>query len=383
MVAVQQSQAYAERAAALVPQLSARAAEHDRDASFPFEAFDALRAAGLLALTAPVEYGGEGAGLAAPCAVLGEVGRGDASAGLVLTMQYTYHGYMRAAGTWPRALHERLSRDAVECGALINAVRGEPELGTPSRGGLPATTATRVDGGWRLRGHKLYATGSPILAYYLVYARTAGDEPRTGYWAVPAAAPGVRIVETWDHMGMRATGSHDLVLEDVFVPDELTGDVRPPSAVPALDPALASWVTLPLAALYTGIARAARDWLVKYLNARVPSNLGASLATLPRFQIAVGEIEALLFTNQALIRGLADALDAGDASRASRAPLVKTIATNNAIRAVDIALGLVGNPGLSRTNPLERHHRDVLCGRIHVPQDDAVLQGSGRAALGV
>jgi alkylation response protein AidB-like acyl-CoA dehydrogenase len=63
--------------------------------------------------------------------------------------------------------------------------------------------------------------------------------------------------------------------------------------------------------------------------------------------------------------------------------MAKLVATNNAVKAVDIAMSLVGNPGLSRHNPLERHHRDVLCSRIHMPQDDMVLTGAGRATLGV
>ena len=63
--------------------------------------------------------------------------------------------------------------------------------------------------------------------------------------------------------------------------------------------------------------------------------------------------------------------------------MAKYVATNNAVKAVDIALSLIGNPGLSRTNPLERHHRDVLCGRIHMPQDDMILLTTGKKALGI
>jgi alkylation response protein AidB-like acyl-CoA dehydrogenase len=129
------------------------------------------------------------------------------------------------------------------------------------------------------------------------------------------------------------------------------------------------------------VARAARDWLAQYLNERTPSNLGAPLATLPRFQTAVGEIDALLLANRRLVYGLAEQVDA-DGSGAAETSTVKYLATTNAIRAVDIALALIGNPGLSRHNPLERHHRDVLCSRIHSPQDDMVLLGLGKAALG-
>ena len=108
----------------------------------------------------------------------------------------------------------------------------------------------------------------------------------------------------------------------------------------------------------------------------MPANLGAPLATLPRVQEAVGRIEALILTNERLV---ADA--ARDPATATAYGLIKTIAADNAIAAVQQAVALCGNHGLSRQNPLERHHRDVLCGRVHTPQDDAVLTAAGRRAL--
>lgn len=372
-----------DRAAALAADFATRAAAHDRDGSFPFENFAALHDAGLLSLTVPVEFGGLGLGLLAVCRVVERIARGDASTALVLAMHYIHHAVFARARRWPPDIQERVCRESTEGIALINVMRVEPELGTPARGGLPATTATPTADGWRLTGHKIYATGSPILRYFIVWARTAGDPPEVGYFLVPRDLPGIHIVESWDHLGMRATGSHDLILDDVVIPHGYALDVRPPVAWTPPDPVVAGWNALTLTALYHGVATAARDWLVAYLHERKPANLGASLATLPRFQSAVGEIEALLYTNERLIYGLARDLDhdhcaAPDGSRAS---LVKYVATNNAVRAVDIALGLVGNPGLSRTHPLERYHRDVLCSRIHTPQDDTITLAAGKAAL--
>jgi alkylation response protein AidB-like acyl-CoA dehydrogenase len=135
--------------------------------------------------------------------------------------------------------------------------------------------------------------------------------------------------------------------------------------------------------VYHGVARAARDWLTRYLHERVPTSLGAPLASLPRFQSSVGQIEALLHVNDQLIHTTAAEVDGGPdpAGAATRSALVKHTATTNAIRAVEQAVALVGNPGLSRRHPLERHYRDVLCSRIHTPQDDTILLGAGRAAL--
>lgn len=378
----QTSSTAVERAATLAAEFASRAAEHDRSGSFPFENFEALRDAGLLNLTVPRARGGDGAGLAESCRVIERIAQGDAATALVLAMHYIYHAVFGRMGRWPREVYAQVCRESLDGIALINVMRVEPELGTPVRGGLPRTTAQRSGDGWTVSGHKLYATGSPILRYFVVWARTAGDEPQTGYFLVPRDAPGVRIVETWDHMGMRATGSHDLLLEDAPIPEACAVDVRPPAAWTP-HPAQAGWNNLVLSALYHGIAVAARDWLAGYLHERVPANLGASLATLPRMQAAMGEIQALLYASDHLIYGLAEAIDAGTATDASaQASLVKYIATNNAVKAVDIALSLIGNPGLSRTHPLERHHRDVLYSRIHSPQDDMITLAAGKAALG-
>jgi alkylation response protein AidB-like acyl-CoA dehydrogenase len=369
------------RAAALAADFAERAAEHDRTASFPFENFAALREANLLNLTVPVEFGGAGLGLATACRVVQQIAAGDAATALVLSMQYIFHAGLARRRTWPEAVYATVCRESVNGIALMNALRVEPELGTPSRGGLPATTATRTSEGWRLTGHKIYATGSPILRYFLVWAHTAEEPLRVGTFLLPREAPGWRIVETWDHLGMRATGSHDIILDGALIPHDHAVDVRPPSEWGAPDPLVGAWNGLVLAALYHGVAGAARDWLLRYLHERVPANFGAPLASLPRFQSTVGEIEALLFGSERLLHGLATEIDAGDGAAAARASLAKYVVTNNAVRAVDLALGLIGNPGLARSNPLERFHRDVLCSRIHSPQDDSILLATGQAAL--
>ncbi|HKU99165.1 MAG TPA: acyl-CoA dehydrogenase family protein, partial [Vineibacter sp.] len=150
------------------------------------------------------------------------------------------------------------------------------------------------------------------------------------------------------------------------------------------DPVSALWNTVLIAAVYDGIARAARDWLVGWLNDRVPANLGAPLATLPRFQEAVGDIDARLLVNRRLISDTARRTDQdAQPASAAEAGLVKYVVTQNAHAIVERALSLTGNHGLSRRNPLERHHRNVLCSRVHTPQDDSSLIAAGREALGV
>ncbi|MBN3908969.1 MAG: acyl-CoA/acyl-ACP dehydrogenase [Nostoc sp. NMS1] len=374
-----------DRVETLAKDFATRAGTHDKEGSFPFENFTALHEAKLLSLTIPRELGGEGLGLTTICRVIEGIARGDASTALVLTMHYLQHANAARSRRWHPEVYKRLCRESIEAIALINAARVEPELGTPARGGLPATIAERTTEGWRLTGHKQYTTGSPILSYFVVWARTTEDEPQVGNFLVPRDLPGLQIVETWDHLGMRATGSHDLILENVLIPLEYALNINPIPAAPLVDPLVSTWGSLTVSALYLGVATSARDWLVKYLWERSPSNLKEPLATLPRFQNAVGEIEALLFANNRLIYSLAQDIDRGesDANVGLQAQAVKYLTTTNSIRAVEIALELTGNPGMLKRNPLERHYRDVLCSRIHTPQNDVICQSLGKSALKV
>lgn len=368
--------------ARLAGEFARRAAEHDTEASFPFENFRHLHEAGLLALVDPPSAGGRGAGLRDALAVVGGVARGEPSTALVLVLQYLFHGQMWRSPHWPDALRERVARSAARDGALINVLRVEPEMGTPLRGGLPATLARKVPGGWRISGTKIFSTGSPALSWLAVWARTEGEDPHTGSWVVPRDAEGIEIREVWNHIGMRASGSHEVVFRDVFVPDGHKADVRPAAAWAVPDPVTTAWMVTLFSAVYDGIARSARDWLVGFLKTRTPSALGGPLSGVPRLQETVGEIEGLLLTNRLLLRSLAAAVDAGTAPPATESLLVKRTVAENAIAAVAKAVEVSGNPGLSRDNPLERHYRDVLCARVHAPQNDMILTAAGRAALG-
>lgn len=367
----------------LASEFAARAAQYDRDASFPFENFKELSEAGLLALTVPTALGGAGAGARDAARIIGIFGKADPSTALVLSMHYIQHLVMARSTRWPGRLSRKLAREAVEGVALINALRVEPDLGSPARGGLPATIARKTETGWRLSGRKIYSTGAPILKWYAVWAKTDEPETRVGLFLVPAGLPGTRIVETWDHLGLRASGSHDVVFEDVVFPLDHEIDVRKPDEWRVPDFTQSTVHAIFVAAIYDGIARAARDWLIDFLKSRVPSNLGAPLATLPRVQEVVGGIEARLAVNARLIDSFAGDFDDGVLLSASESNIVKLTVTNNAVAIIEDALSLTSNHGLTRANPLERHYRDVLCGRVHTPQDDATRSIAGRLALGL
>ncbi|WP_322753314.1 acyl-CoA dehydrogenase family protein [Frankia sp. Cas3] len=376
----------------LAAEFATTAAEHDRTGTFPAANLVRLHEAGLVGLTVPVAYGGEDADLSTVVDVLGTIARGDPATALVLAMTYLAHARPSRSAGWPEPAYARIARATVEEGAMVNHLRVEPDLGTPARGGLPATTARWTGDGWELTGHKIYSTGAPVLRWMLVWAATdpaadpagpASAEPRVGNFLVPADAAGIEIVRTWDHLGMRATESHDVVFDRVRLSADAGLGLRPVSALRDLtiDPSIVAWGGLAISTIYLGVAEAARDWLVGFLHERVPSNLGKPLASLPRFQAAVGEIDVTLTTARVLVETTANGVDAGDAAAAARANAVKSTVTNAAIRAVGAAVALIGNPGLTRANPLERHYRNVLCGRVHTPQDDAVHAAAGAALL--
>jgi alkylation response protein AidB-like acyl-CoA dehydrogenase len=365
------------------------AEKHDRAASFSPENIAQAWDAGLANLTVSHRRGGVDAGLATSSAALRRLGAGDPSSALILAMHLlTVKAITISAGEWSEVAGEAVLSSSLAGPALANHLRVEPELGTPARGGMPATRAVRVPSGWRITGRKLYCTGSYGLAWLVVWAGTAGSEPGqelAGSFLVPADAAGVSIEESWDHLGMRATASHDVVLDGVLIPEEYGCALQPVGGKPpTVDPALGAWLALLVISVYLGIADAARAWLLQWLNERAPANLGAPLAGLARFQSEVGEIEARLLAADAAVESVARAVDeGGEAAQTAgrRAGLVKVLAARAAVDSVQAAVALTGNPGLTRGYPLERHLRDVLCSRVHTPQEDAVLLAAGRAAL--
>ncbi|WP_109479851.1 acyl-CoA dehydrogenase family protein [Paraburkholderia sp. C35] len=362
--------------AVLTDEFAASAAALDAGPHFPHDNLARLRRAGLLSLTVPRALGGHEATLAQSLKVIRAIARGEPSTALIVVMQCLYHLRLQANPNWPAALKERIARDAVERGALINSLRVEPELGSPSRGGLPATIGTQKDGHWLLNGRKLYSTGSPGLTWFAVWGRTDETSPRVGTWLVHRDTPGIRIGEPWNHLGMRATGSHEVIFDDVRVPLDQAVDLQTPGPASGMDPVTSQWMNVLLPSIYDGVARAARDWFVQWAAQRAPSGLNAPLSSLDSFQQTVGRIDALLFNNRTL-------LDAGAAGHVSvaEAPTIKYLVSKHAIDAVELALEASSNPGLSRNNSLERHYRDVLCARIHTPQNDTVLGNLGRAAF--
>jgi alkylation response protein AidB-like acyl-CoA dehydrogenase len=344
-----------------------------------------MREGGYLSLTVPAALGGLGGNVLDVCAGQERIASALGSAGLAANMHLSYLGQSLVSGLWSEAMLERFLRGVVERGWMINNCQAEAEMGSPARGGLPATRAVRSAGGWRLTGRKQWSTGSIFLTHFAVSATVVapGIPEHLGQFLVARASPGVSIDPTWDALAMRESASHDIVLEDVFVPDEDVIRVSEAGERFAPSPEVAPWHGLTISATYTGVAVAARDWVARFAATRKPTNLGTTIGEIPGVRAKLGEIEALLLASRRPIFDTARDWVQG-ADRGWLVPqiaLVKYHATNNAVRVTDLALRIAGGVGLSASQPLERAFRDVRSGLIHPPLDDVVLDGAARLAL--
>lgn len=375
----------------LAGRFAQRADTYDRTGAFPHENYAELHESGYLRLVVPAEYGGEGANLFE--IVLGQerLARGDGATAMAADMTLHTIGRLAELPSWPQPIFAAICRSVVEDGALINAAASEPELGSPSRGGLPATTATPASGGWLIDGHKLFVSMAPALRYFVVsVALPPGPDAPQGATAsaiVRAGTPGLRLEDTWsDALSLRSSGNYDVLLDNVFVPDEWLVERRAVGAPasPPGPPVHMAWASLTLSAVYLGIGQAACDTVCAYARERTPSALGKPIATLPTIQRRVGEAQVALSAARAVLYQTARDWVERPELRAGLGPriaMAKYLCTNAAISASDQALRIAGGFGLTRRLPLERYFRDARAGLTHPPQDDVALEMIGRAAL--
>ncbi len=373
----------------LAERFAARAPAHDQAASFAFENIADLQAAGFHRLPLPAEYDGWAVTLPEAVRILETLASGDGPTALIFAMHVQVLGSASEGRPWDEPRFAQLCRAVAADGGLVNATATEPELGSPSHGGLPATAATWVGDGWRITGRKSWATGAPILGHFLTPAvLLAPDVPpgTVGIFDLRPGRPGLRIEETWDVMGMRTTGSHDLVLEDVAVAADDLLVRRLPGTADAGRVSNGAWFGMAVSAVYLGIAMAAREVAVRFAHERRPSGLGGkSIASLEVIQGRLGRLEAELLTARSWTYSLADAWQRFPERRpelTAHVGLSKVVATNHAVTATGWAMRLVGGTAMERKFPLERLFRDVEAGLFHPPADEQGYARLGQALLG-
>jgi len=381
------------RARELAPRFNRRAARHDREGSFPFENFVELVNGGFARLTVPRSYGGYEVSLTTFLRVQEELAAGDGSTALAFNMHLIRFGSEREGHTYPQAWFDQLCREAVEHGWLCNTAATEEGLGSPAGGGVPETTAVESEGGWLLNGHKTFTTMAPLLHSFIVMAaipQEGTERPAIGNFMVYRDDPGFRVEETWDALGMRATGSHDIVLENArLAPDRLMTRRNPGSADPRGISGFV-WFALGISATTIGVARAARDYAVGYARERTP-NTNRTIKEYPGVRTRIAHIDILLQRSRALVFDAAAAWESRadpqpparlpGMSPADRVAVAKVETLNACIEAVDLAMRVVGGVSLQKKRPIERYYRDVRAALHNPPLEDRALEQLARSAL--
>jgi alkylation response protein AidB-like acyl-CoA dehydrogenase len=366
----------------LADRFAARAERHDREAAFPFENFADLRAAGFLTLALPPDLGGAGLSLYEFCLLQERLARGCGATALGTNM----HWYNLGGGLhlFTESFRRRVADAVVRDGAVVASSISEPDASL----GAPQVVARKVAGGYRVTGRKYFCTLAPILRFFLFNARLDGFERPGMSGTVTLAAErggdGMAVVETWDAMGMRASGSHDIVFSDAFVPDECLVGVE--GAGTEGGNACLPWYALGIAAVYTGVASAAFDFAVDYVQRRRLHPLPASIANLPGIQFTVAQMQVKLETARALVYKTAAELTRGadyGTALLAKITIPQYVATNAALDIVTSAMQAVGGPSLFRRYPLERWYRDVRAGTLHPFAHYWVLEMIGKTTLGI
>jgi acyl-CoA dehydrogenase len=354
------------------------AAEHDRDATFVSEAYAAMREHGYLALAVPEELGGLGATMRQACYAQAELARHDGATALSVAM----HTYLTLVQRYRRRM------GAPDAEAVLRRIAAEGIVIATSGGSdwlWPTTTAVPTDTGFLVSGRKTFCSQSPgatVVATCAVLGEPGADAD-VMHFSVPLAAPGVRIEETWDTLGMRGTASHDVVLEDVAVAADKIAGHRPYGELGA--PLLAATVHFApiVGATYFGIAAGARDAAVAAASAG--SRGPRPAADLPRVHRQVGSMDAKLRGAWWALMGSLDELGedyTATPSALATVMLAKRQAVTEAIEVVNLAMDVMGGRSFFRRFGMERAYRDVRAGAFHPLTPEATLSYAGKLALG-
>jgi len=378
-----------------------RAAAHDRDAAFPYDDYADLRAEGFLGLCVPQRYGGLGADYETYCLVAEQIAQGHASTALTFNMHcltMLMMGEIADAMPMPapaRERHEKLRaakyREVIEQGAFYGQPHSEPveqgETDTKlSVGGRRfGTTARKVDGGYVINGRKFFVSLAGAAPYFATPAIRLGDEPwieRTLYLQVPKDAPGVSFPGDWDPMGMRATVSRDMVLQDVFVPDD--AEVLPPGLFGAMYNAFPQLSPLTFAATFLGLMQAAYDGAIAYLTGQMTGAPGLHTEAAVKGHAVAEMLFTLEATRALYYRAIAEARVGAPVDVIQRARAAHVTVQRSAVTVTQEAIRVCGGRGLLKRYPLERYARDARAGALMRPwTQEIATQQAWEAALGL
>lgn len=379
--------ALVERARALVPTLKSRAAECEELRSVPAETMRDFAKAGCHRIIQPSRFGGAEAPLNAIVDIQSTITSGCGSSGWVHG-QNVIHNFMVAA--WPKEGQDDVwgaKPEAFLSGILIAG------LGR----------AKKVKGGWRLSGRWPFVSGVSVCDWCLfsAFAESEGSaaEPETWQFILPQGS--FEIIDTWRAIGLRGTCSHDVKVDDVFVPDHRAlplegsrGGDSPGSAVNR-----AAIYRAPSYALFSivqgssslGMAQGTFDAYLEQARKRASLVSGKSVADYGNTHIKLGEAAAsldgartILINAANLAQGIAEAGRVPTMVERTRFRRDGAFAGRLCMRAVELVLELAGGSGIYDSNPISRGYRDLRSANTHISQNwDVNASNWGRAALGL
>ena len=361
-------------AAELGAQFAEHSARHDHEGTFVDEAFATFRESGYLGLAVPTELGGLGATIGQVAMAQAEMARYDSSAALAVAM----HLHITLFGAW------RFRRQMPGAEGLLRRVVDDRVV-LVSTGGSdftrPNGTAQKVDGGFRVSGRKIFASQCPtgdVMSTMFTY-----DDPEAGRqvlsMGIPLGADGVTILDTWNTIGMRGTGSHDVELTDVFVTDAQVMSRRPWGVIDPPLQVIISCAMPVIGAVYLGVAEGVRDRVIARMS-------GSEKALDPTTQRLVGLLDyKLRVARWSLLGAIAEI---GDDPQPSMHNVVvamqaKRAIAQEAISACDTVLEIAGGSAYFRKAGLEHAVRDVRGVLFHPLSPELTLLHAGKVALGL
>ncbi|TDQ81970.1 alkylation response protein AidB-like acyl-CoA dehydrogenase [Dongia mobilis] len=356
----------------LGPGFAARARTADDTDAFVAQNFAELKAAGLVTAGVPADLGGGGAGISALAGMVRELAQHCGSTALAFSMHT--HQVAIPAWRWTR-------QQAAPVAPLLKRVAAE-NLVLLSSGGSDwiagSGKAEKVEGGYRITARKVFtsaAEAGDILMTGAVWEE-APEGPMVLHFGVPMKSPHVSIIQSWKTMGMRGTGSNDVVINGHVVPEEAVALKRKQGEWHPLFHII-SMIAFPLIySAYLGVAEAARTRALELAAKRRQSNEVVAL---------VGRMETELRTAQlaqAAMVALAETAQPGPATT-NEIMIGRALVARHAIAATELAMEAAGGGAFYRDNELERHFRDVQGARYHPMQQGQQALYAGSVALGL
>lgn len=370
----------------LLARMDERAPVYDRDNAFFQEDFDELRATGFLDIAVPGEYGGHGMGLDQVSRAIGRIAYVAPATALAVNMHVYWTG---VAADLLRAGDEsgRFILEEAAAGKVFAALHGEAGNDIPLL--LSSSSAERVDGGWKVNGHKIFGSLSPVwdLAGFHAMDTSDPEDPKVVHGFLRRDTEGLEIIDTWDTLGMRATQSHDTVLADAVVDDDMVIRVCPPGfgGADLFQVAVFAWALVDFAAVYHGIARRAFDLTVAGMPKKTSVALTRSMAHHPEVQHNVAEMRIALDASAALLERTAHDWASGveHADWPVRLVATRHRVINESFGVVDRAMDLTGGAGAFKRSRMEQIFRDARMGRFHPGNTFLAHELIGKLCLGV